>query len=818
MLSHFSFEKRLSLNIAIILVILFLLSSCAFPGKSTNSQSSNSSTDKNLLTIQFNLQLHSALQEDEKIGIEILDEVTGLPYNVRQYEMKKADDLLYASNLSFIAGSIVKYRYIKISESISNEVTSDGQPIRYRLFYLDKTKSITDILQSWEREKRINAVGLLSGTLIDIESEQPIPDILVSAGGQLTFTDTNGQFLIPNLASGIHNVVFYAIDGKYRTFQQGASISSGMETQAHVALTPMPMVNITFHVNAPIDALGAPIYMAGNIIQLGNTFTDLNGGMSIKPKRMPKLIPQEDGTYKIDLELYAETDLRYKFTLGDGYWNAEQQSSNGFLLRQFVIPNHDVKIDVSINSWRSTGIEPIIFNASIPSDNTSHVEKYIQFKTTQWTEPLPLWPLGNSNYLYILYSPLNKSFPISYRYCRSDNCADSHNTMASEDMQVLPSETEQSINDMITSWENWHTLDPTTDVIPANIPAKDNGYKTAIELSPQMDSSWLTQAMISLSEFSKNGVTQVIYSPQWFLQSNTPHLLPSIGKTPFYYELTQMLSTAQSLGMSTSIYPHIGPFNETADWWNSQSHNAPWWDQWFDSYEKFILNYAKLAEFSDSSALIIGGKTVLPAFSEGVHPDGSPTDAPETIDERWQTLISDIREIYSGQLIWATNASLEMDPLPSFIDLFDEIYIAIDSPLAQGQEPTFDEISSNFNTVIDTLIFEIHRSTLKPISIGLAYPSADGGVQGCYLVSENCYNDGLFLPDDEVTNTSVDLDEQTLIYNAIMPISASREWITGIAIRGVDPTISLQDASSSIIGKPAWDIIHYWFSGLTAVD
>ncbi|MDY6868085.1 MAG: hypothetical protein SVT56_09300, partial [Chloroflexota bacterium] len=151
------------------------------------------------------------------------------------------------------------------------------------------------------------------------------------------------------------------------------------------------------------------------------------------------------------------------------------------------------------------------------------------------------------------------------------------------------------------------------------------------------------------------------------------------------------------------------------------------------------------------------------------------------------------------------------------IYLFDEIYVSIDGPLAQGQNPSSEEVSSSFNTIIDTLIYEVHSSTLKPVSLGLAYPSADGGAQGCYLVSENCYNDGLFLP-DETSTLSVDLDEQSLIYNAVMPIIASREWITGLTIRGVDPTISLQDASSSIIGKPAWDIIHYWFTGLNLVD
>ena len=85
-------------------------------------------------------------------------------------------------------------------------------------------------------------------------------------------------------------------------------------------MRPRQAVEITFRVTPPNDALGIPIYMAGNVIQLGNTYTDLGGGMSIDPKRLPMLAQQNDGSYEITLPLYAGMDLRYKLTLGDGYW------------------------------------------------------------------------------------------------------------------------------------------------------------------------------------------------------------------------------------------------------------------------------------------------------------------------------------------------------------------------------------------------------------------------------------------------------------------------------------------------------------------
>jgi len=818
-LKYFSSGKQKIPLFTLFIAISLLFSSCALPIKQTSNTdqpTSNSEIGTSQVDINFSLQLPAKLNQGERVAIEILDEVTGLPYNPREMLMQQITEQQYSTTLSFTAGSIVKYRYVKLGSTIKHEAKLNGQPIRYRIFYVLKAGSVTDILQTWEDESRDVATGTLSGMIVDSEVGQPIPDILVSSGGQLTFTDANGKFIIDNLSPGVHNVVFYAMNGEYRTFQQGANISSGMNTPAEITMHHLPMVTVTFNVTTPGDALGAPIYITGNVIQLGNTFSDLAGGMSINPKKMPQLTQQEDGSFKTSLQFYAETDLRYKFTLGDGYWNSEQQPSGGFRIRQLIVPNDNIELDLTVDSWRTPDIEPITFNVSIPLDSSPYDEKFIQFKTAKWTEPIPLWPLGNGQYLYILFSPLDTSLPISYQFCRNGECQYASNfTETSEEPQVLPSKTPQSITETVSSWKNWQPLDQPIEITPANFPWKDQNFKTSIELTPQMDSNWQVYAPISISRFAESGVNQIIISPQWFLLSDSPLINPVIGSTPFNYELSNLIITTQSFGITTSLFPQLRSINEMESWWGSQPHDEDWWQNWFDSYKRFILNYAKVAENTGVSSLIIGGKAVLPAFPGGSYPNGMDTDVPVIITDRWEDLLEDINNIYQGKLVWGTNVHTIADPLPSFIDAFDEIYVSIDSPLSQESTPSFDEISATISSVIDNLIYEVYRSTLKPISLGLAYPSAYGGAQGCAILSDNCYNDGLFLP-EEMTSASVDLDEQTLIYNAVMPIIASRDWITGITIRGYEPTVILHNASSSISGKPAWDVIQYWFSGLNA--
>jgi len=801
-----------------VLIIFTLLTGCALNFIPDSSKDSTVNDTDALATpiveINFILNTPTIRSEEERIVLEVLDEVTGLPNNNRMYDMARVSDQQYALTLPFPTGTVIKYRYAKIGTAITREANLVGKTVRYRMFIVSGQETVNDILQMWQGDSPASEMGTITGTLTDRDTLRPLPDIIVSAAGHLTFTDANGNFILSGISPGVHNVLFYAMDGKYRTFQQGASIAAGLTTPIEVSLAPMPLVTVTFNVTAPNDALGVPIYMAGNLIQLGNTFTDLPGGMSIKPKRMPMLTMKEDGTFSLSVQLYAESDLHYKFTLGDGYWNAEQQSSGGFNVRQLIVPGRDVTLDLDIATWRMPGFEPVTFDVTILQESSPNDEKYIQLKTNDWTEPIPLWPLGDGKYLYIVFSPLDATLPLTYRFCRNEDCQQARNAEAlTADATIQPTSTAQTATITLAAWENWHVLTQPTSVSAANIPVKSTSYATIIELTPEMDPAWRVYAPIGISKLPEIGAQSVIFSPQWFITEGNTILQPKFGSTPFMFELVDMMNTTKALGLSTGLFPQIGPVNTIDAWWASQLHSEAWWQAWFNAYRQFLLNYARIAAESGADKLVIGGKAVLPAFSGGVYPNGSNSDVPESSEALWQQMVIDIRAIYGGELVWATNAQISMDPLPNFIDQFDEIYVTIDSPLASEEFPSFDAVAAGFNTVIDSQIYQVYQSTLKPITIALAYPSVAGAAQGCILVNDACTNDGLYLP-DEVAAYPLDLEEQVQIYNAILPIVASRDWITGISIRGYEPTVVLLDGSSSIAGKPALDVVWYWFSGL----
>jgi hypothetical protein len=810
-----SFQKLL---IVFLLISIVSISGCNLDlSKGLDGKTEETDPDEFItksVETHFSIYLPSAINSGERVALEILDEVTGLPYNSRLYDMKLVNDQEYSLDLSLPTGSVIKYRYVRIGTTITPEVTISGDEVRYRLLYINGETTVSDSLQCWQDTPPSLETGSLSGTVMDSTSQQPLADILISVGGNLTFTDANGRFNINRITPGIQNVVFYAMDGQYQAYQQGAAIVSGLTTVATVQLVSQPLVEVTFHVTGPNDAMGIPVYLAGNLIQLGNTFTDLNGGMSIKPKQMPMLTPQEDGSFLLTLDLYAGTDLRYKFTLGDGYWNAEHTAAGAHNIRQLIVPDHSVTLDLTVASWRSPGFEPITFNISIPPETSPGDEKYIQLKTGTWTEPLPLWPLGDDNYIYIVFSPLDVSLPIAYRFCRNEDCEQALNaeSLVSES-NIQPAEIPQSVQVTLTEWQNWQPISQPTEVVAANIPVKSESFQTWIELTPEMNPSWRVYAPIGISTLSEIGAGTVLLSPQWFISPEDGYVVPSMGETPFKADLVSLSESINAFGMESGLFPRLAPTNTIQTFWSSQTHSETWWQNWFRSYRQFILNYAQIAAETQAGWFVIGGKDVMPAFPGGVFADGSASDVPEDFDEQWLQLISDIRSIYSGKLVWATNAQVSMDPLPHFINMTDALYITIDSPIASTSYPSLEDLSYNFEAVINTQIYETYESTQKPIIIALAYPSIEGASTGCTLLDSDCSNDGVFL-EDEVTDRIVNLDEQVSIYNATLPILSNQDWINGIAIRGYDPTIVKLDGTSSVTGKPAQDVIWYWFSGL----
>jgi len=131
------------------------------------------------------------------------------------------------------------------------------------------------------------------------------------------------------------------------------------------------------------------------------------------------------------------------------------------------------------------------------------------------------------------------------------------------------------------------------------------------------------------------------------------------------------------------------------------------------------------------------------------------------------------------------------------------------SALTSSSSPSIDDLKYRYTQILDQSIYKIHDRFQKPILIGIKYPSIDGGASDCINYDDTCLE---LIENRSSDSLSIDLNEQADIYTAILNTIVDREWITGVVSQGYYPVVIVKDTSISIRGKPAMDVLSYYFN------
>ena len=803
-----------------LIVVAGLAAGCAggFSGQNTPVEPPVEPDSKSpLATVTFQVVIPDNTPE-ESVTMEILDEVTSLALNPKRYIMEPAGDFQYKIDIPIAIGSLVKYRYIRTGATTAIEYTAGSQQVRYRLFQVDGPSGVQDIVAGWTDLQYAGPSGRITGQVIDRESNAPIPSALVTAGGTQTYTASDGSFVLEGLSLGTHNLVAISLDGLFNTFQQGAVVSDGATTPAAIFVQKAPLVKVTFVAQIPTGEIkGLPLRLVGSSYTLGNTFADLDGGFSVLASRAPVMTSMADDVYSLTLELPVGMDLRYKYTLGDGFWNAEHGLDGGFRSRQLIVPDVDTTVTDTIDSWRTGSRVPITFSVSVPADTPAEDTISIQFNPFGWTAPIPMWPLGNNKWVFVLNGPLEFFGELQYRYCRNDQCgvADEKSTHAigAPGKSIIITDEGQTVEDVVTNWANWSTATVSTTIIAPEISPVGEEYFAGIELSPNFNPSWQPKLAVALTNIQSLGANWVITSPTWsYTRTNPVAIEPTAGRDELWMDSTAAVQTAAQLGLKSAIFPRLQTDVLPAGLWNEPIADGGWWTNWFNRYRTFVLHHADLAQQTQAGMLILGGSDVTPALPGGLLPNGEPSGVPENAAELWQAILSEARSRYSGTIAWALPYPNNATPLPEWLNQVDVIYVMFNAALTGSPEPTQGELEESFARLLDTDILPIADQTGKPIILALEYPSANGSASSCIQLTDRCLPfDLLNQPVPELPEVQLDLQEQVDIYSAAMNAIIARLWITGVVSRGYYPPAALQDTSASIHGKPASDVLWYWF-------
>lgn len=772
----------------------------------------------------FILTLPAPINPGESLAIGILDEVTGLALNPVLYPMTAVDAQHYSVSLPLGMGTTVKYRYYRQGGLPSQEASVLGMPIRYRLHTVSGPATLGDILASWSDRPSSGPTGRISGTVVDSASGHPIPNVMVVAGGVSTLTDSLGQYVIEGLPEGTQTLSIYALDGAYLPFEQGAEVRNGLTTPAPVSLKPAAFVQVTFVVAVPHDTVvGAPVRLAGNLLQLGNSFADLDGGINVVVTRMPTLTPMQDGRQSITLRLPVGADIRYKYTLGDGFWNAEHDLNGAFVLRELIVPASDTVIQDTVNTWQAGPSAPIVFQVTVPANTPSSDTVSIQFNPYGWTEPIPMWPLGNNQWVYKVFGPLNMLGSFHYRYCRNDQCGSADDvataTLPATSRSVSTSLTGDNIQDTVSAWAWWPETEPVTLVaVPVNV--RQNGFWAGIELQNSYRPNWQALYPSAMQNIQALGANYLVLAPTWTASSSSPLVFaPTPGSDPLWSDMLQVVQYGRAQNMNVAIYgvPRLLP--SASEFWQKAPRTAEWWNGWFERYRAFALYHADLAAQAGAQALILGGPDVLPALPGGTLPDGSSSAVPADAETRWRNLLTEVRQRFTGQLLWAQPYGNTLAPAPAFIDQVDAFYLLWSAPLASGAPASVDAMAAEAGRRMDTDLLPVLQAAHKPVVIALDYPSAQGAASACVPSGGSGCLDWSFLarPNPDTASAALDLKGQADLYQAMLQALNQRDWVGGFVSRGYYPAVSLMDKSSSVRGKMTADLLWYWLPRLTGV-
>jgi hypothetical protein len=771
--------------------------------------------------IAFRVTLPAPPNPGEAVMLTVVDEITGLAFNPKDYPLQAEDAQHYTVILPFRVGSTIRYHYTRQNGIVLQEHLSDGRAVRYRMYRVDGPGTVNDVVGRWTDTPFTWLSGRISGQVTDTVTGRPVPNLLVTAGGAQAFTSSDGSYLIEGLPPGTHNLVAYALDGTYHTYQQGATVEAGSMTPATFAVTPAALVNVTFTVNVPTNTPpDAPLRFAGSLVQLGNSFADLTGGGSSVATRMPPLVRLSDGKYTITLTLPVGADVQYKYTIGDGYWSSEHAGDGGYLIRQIIVPEEDTAIEETVDTWQVGNLEPITFTVNIPASTPSMEGISIQFNPGySWMEPIPMWPIAENRWEFVLTSPLDGLETIIYRYCREGQCG------SADDLQTMGNSTEgapasrvvnpdlygSTIDDTVQSWAWTFPIESAT-VPNVTIQPRGPGFVTGVEFQNGYHPSWGPLWTKAIADVQQSGANWLVLTPSWSFTRLAPPVLELVpGRDVLWAEQANTILQARDSGLTMVLFPTPNFPTISTLWWEPAPRDFSWWVSWFDHYRDFLLHYADMAERTGVQTLILGGDWLAPALPGGTLEDGTSSKVPADADARWREIIRQVRTRFKGTILWALPYPQDLHEPISFIDAVDGVYLMWSAPLAKTGDPTQEA-----GKILDTDVLPFQEQIGKPVLLGLTYSSASGSLSGCITNADGaCIDPAELIPTNpDIPSVQINMQEQAEAYNAMLLAVNDRLWVSGVITRGFYPPVVLQDKSNSVRGKLAAGVLWYWFPKL----
>ncbi len=299
----------------------------------------------------------------------------------------------------------------------------------------------------------------------------------------------------------------------------------------------------------------------------------------------------------------------------------------------------------------------------------------------------------------------------------------------------------------------------------------------------------------TLKELKELGVQWVSLTPFGFMERlDEPKVHPignyRAGETDERMRLE--IRQAKKAGLHVVLKPHLWIVDGK---WRGEIgfDDERAWSQWFDSYEKWMLRYADLAQAEGVDILVVGVEL---------------RSMESKLEGRWRRLIRKARRRFEGKVTYSAN----WDDAPSlpWWDALDYIGIQFYPSLASSPRTDVSVIRSRIDEQLDALGV-VSKARGKPVLITeVGYRSSPDA-----LIEPHAWP-------ERAGKIRVDHQTQTEGYRALIESIRDRPWVAGIYWWKwfTDPATTEEGpAGFSPRGKPAEAILRSAYGGnCTAPD
>ncbi len=300
------------------------------------------------------------------------------------------------------------------------------------------------------------------------------------------------------------------------------------------------------------------------------------------------------------------------------------------------------------------------------------------------------------------------------------------------------------------------------------------------------------QTVLNLKDMGADTVTFIIPIYQ---TNETSSDIQSGGDTPSNEALAEGISYVHDQGMKVVLKPHL----EILSSWGWRAYiKAQDRDAWYANYGAMLNNLADIGNQNDVEGIVIGTELIGMA-SEFANQDNTA---------RWNKIISDLRQRYSGFLTYDANWSWgnpqfehEVHSI-GFWSALDYIGVSAYYPLAQNSvDPSVDVLIDSWKYWDESQLRGISERWGKPLLFSeIGYKSVNGAHNApCCTAPEN-----------------YDGDAQVRLYEALFKYWSNSPHMAGLYLWywDVNPDYGgFGNRDYTAQGKPAYNVIKTWFGG-----